>query len=176
MTTKVFEQIYDETHLKLYAFLYAKCPTGEDAADLLQETYLEYIKADRRHGAEYIKEPIAFLTQIAKKKLAKVYGNRRIVPLSLEEEYDDGVPLADTLFDKNETEWTTLTKAQAEQIWRFLEKKGPVTLKIFTLFYRGGYKIKEIAEIMELSESQVKNKLYRTLRELRETYAKEESI
>ena len=31
-------------------------------------------------------------------------------------------------------------------------------------------------EIMELSESQVKNKLYRTLRELRETYAKEESI
>lgn len=116
------------------------------------------------------------MTQIAKKKLAKVYGNRRIVPLSLEEEYDDGVSLADTLVDESETEWSALTSAQAEQIWRFLERKGPVTLRIFTLFYRGNYKIKEIAEIMELSESQVKNKLYRTLRELRETYAKEESI
>lgn len=174
MTTKAFEQIYDETHLKLYAFLYAKCPTAEDAADLLQETYLEYIKADRQHGAEYVKEPIAFLIQIAKKKLAKVYGNRKIIPLSLDEEIDYGGSLTDTLID--ETEWTALTKAQAEQIWRFLEKKGPVTLKIFTLFYRGGYKIKEIAEIMELSESQVKNKLYRTLKELRETYAKEEFI
>ena len=123
MTTKAFEQIYEETHLKLYAFLYAKCPTGEDAADLLQETYLEYIKADRRHGAEYIKEPIAFLTQIAKKKLAKVYGDKRIIPLSLEEEYDDGGSLADSLVDENETEWTALTSAQAEQIWRFFGKK-----------------------------------------------------
>ena len=176
MTTKAFEQIYEETHLKLYAFLYAKCPTAEDAADLLQETYLEYIKADRRHGPGYIEEPVAFLTWIAKKKLAKAYGNRKIIPLSLDEEIDCGGSLADTLIDETNTEWTALTKAQAEQIWRFLEKKGPVTLKIFTLFYRGGYKIKEIAEIMELSESQVKNKLYRTLKELRETYAKEESI
>jgi RNA polymerase sigma-70 factor (ECF subfamily) len=51
---------------------------------------------------------------------------------------------------------------------KLLEKKNEVIRKIFYLFYEENLTINVIAQTLHLTESNVKNKLYRTLKELKE--------
>jgi RNA polymerase sigma-70 factor (ECF subfamily) len=50
---------------------------------------------------------------------------------------------------------------------QFLTTKPEDVQKIFYLMYDVGLSISEIAQALSISESNVKNKLYRTLKELR---------
>ena len=52
--------------------------------------------------------------------------------------------------------------------WNFLKKKKIVIGKIFYLYYYADMSIKKISESLDLTESNVKHYLYRTLNELKE--------
>jgi RNA polymerase sigma-70 factor (ECF subfamily) len=54
-----------------------------------------------------------------------------------------------------------------DEIRRFIEQKPQDVKKVFYLFYDAGHSIPEIAQLLSMSESNVKHKLYRTLKELR---------
>ena len=52
-------------------------------------------------------------------------------------------------------------------VWNYLKNKKVIIFKIFYLYYYDGLSIKDIAEELNLSVSNVKHYLYRTLNELK---------
>ena len=66
-----------------------------------------------------------------------------------------------------------ITKENVKEIWEYVNKKDVLIAKIFYLYYVCDLKIYEIAEELNLTESTVKHKLYRTLDELKSKYRKD---
>lgn len=60
-----------------------------------------------------------------------------------------------------------MDKFDTELVWKYLKKKNNNIAKIIYLYYYEDFTIKEIANSLNLTESNVKNYIYRTLKELR---------
>lgn len=58
-------------------------------------------------------------------------------------------------------------------MWDFLKNKNVVIGKVFYLYYELDMTIKEISKELNISESNIKHYLYRTLKELKDTFSKE---
>ena len=58
-------------------------------------------------------------------------------------------------------------------MWEYLKNKDISIAKIFYLHYTMDMKIADIAKALEMGESNVKNYLYRTLKELKNIFGKE---
>ena len=63
-----FNELYDTTHEKIFAYIIVECGNTEDVADIFQKTYTEIVRVIRKHGIEYFKKPEAFVMQVAKKE------------------------------------------------------------------------------------------------------------
>lgn len=57
-------------------------------------------------------------------------------------------------------------KFDTDMVWDYLKKKPVVIFKIVYLYYYEGINLKEISECLNIPLSNVKNYLYRTLKEL----------
>lgn len=60
-----------------------------------------------------------------------------------------------------------IKKEDLRFVWEFLKKKNIVIFKIFYLYYYDDMSIKDISKELNMNESNVKNYLYRTLKELK---------
>ena len=105
---------------------------------------------------------------IAKKKLQKHYGllyKFKIVPIYTkpeEQEYEAEIP------SNMDVEADTIKKLNAEEVWKYIKKKNINVIKVFYLYYCLELKISQIAIELNLSESNVKNLLYRTIKDIKE--------
>ena len=92
-------------------------------------------------------------------------------PEVYEDRSEDGI-LAETE-DIEALSVEEVTEDRAVIAWtdRYLSSRGDEVRKIFHLYYRFGICIPEIARMLDHTESYVKNKLYRSLKEMR-TYWK----
>lgn len=162
-----FRQLYAQTYRLAAALITARCRQTADIGDLLQEVYLELYRLLQRRGPDYIREPEAMIRRLVRQQLFRYYrtlsGRREvyampdedngeiepedIAALSVEEIAEDHVILA----------WTD----------RYLSEKGELYRKIFHLYYRYGQSVPEIAQLLGRTEGDIKNKLYRTLKEIR---------
>lgn len=164
----LFNKIYQETSRMVLIYITGKCGKTEDIEDIFQETYMEVLKVLQRKGSDYIKNPGAFVMQIAKRKIYHHYTLLERLkihfPVKSEEEMQ-------TLIEETQLELSTeelvIKKASLEQAGKILKAKDEVTKKIFYLYYGMNVTIPEISQMLSLTESNVKNKLYRTIRELR---------
>lgn len=168
-----FDELYDATYKKVLAYIIAKCGKTEDVADIYQETYTEVVNVILRHGAAYIKNPEAFVMQIAKRKVYRHYTmlqrlHKFVETCDFEEFHPEHIDNDKISFDE-----ILMTKLTVDMAIAYLAKKDEITKKIFYLYYYMDKSMKEIAELFSLKESNVKNKLYRTLKELREYLLKE---
>lgn len=159
---KNFEEIYQQTYQETLKYIISHCHNLQDVNDLIQETYVEFYKKLKRHNQIEVEGQQAFLIGIAKNIMKKYYRfhyqkQSKIVQLEEIKELDEKIDL----------ELQFITKENVEQIWRILEKKDVKIAKIFYLYYGLDMKIKEIAGKLNLTESAVKNYLYRTINELR---------
>jgi DNA-directed RNA polymerase specialized sigma24 family protein len=64
-------------------------------------------------------------------------------------------------------------KLEAEEIWKYLKKKRVEVVKVFYLYFYLDFKISEIAHILNMSDSKVKNILYRNIKEMKERINKD---
>ena len=70
-TEEIFRQIYDQTYRRTAAYITAKARQTADAADLIQQVYLELYDILRRRGASYIKNADAIMTRLTQQALAR---------------------------------------------------------------------------------------------------------
>jgi RNA polymerase sigma-70 factor (ECF subfamily) len=174
--TARFNEIYDSTNKKALAFIAAKCGNMEDVNDILQETYMELYDTILKKGVDYIENDEAFVIQIAKRKVQKHYSftQRMKAQLSL-----SVVTAAEEMemieYDDMDLEESVCTSELAAEIEGLLAKKPLDVRKIFFLRFSLELTLAEIAELIGMSESQVKNKLYRTINEIRTYYREGET-
>lgn len=174
---KYFNQIYEQTRKDTLALITAKCGNLEDIQDIFQDTYAEIYSIISKKGVDYIEFPKAFTERIAGQKIYRYYRwvdrmkERFVIK---KEEEGETLDLADLAVDTFEIEEWMDEKEAKRKIESFLAKKSSEVQKIFYLFYYMDKTIEEIAGLMEISPSNVKNKIYRTIKEMRKLYQKEE--
>ena len=169
--TSRFNEIYDSTYKVVLSFITARCKNTADINNIAQETYLELYKLLSKRGVNYVQNDCAITLRIAKHKLYRYYTLMEKLRLfvSLTPENGDGGEISPADFEAEVSglEEITVNKIMLEEARQFLRKKPELVKKVFNLFYDAGLTIPEIAKALSMSESNVKHKLYRTLKELR---------
>ncbi|MDR0248339.1 MAG: sigma-70 family RNA polymerase sigma factor [Oscillospiraceae bacterium] len=174
--TSQFNEIYDSTYKAVLSYITARCKNAADIGDIAQETYMELYGLLCKRGADYVRNGHAITLKIAKRKLYRHYTLaeklRRFVPLTVTDERGDEVSLADLEAEEESAsmEEMVVNQIMLEEARRFLRQKPDDVKKVFNLYYDAELTIAEIAQALQMSESNVKHKLYRTLKELRELF------
>jgi len=170
-TASRFDEIYDSTNKAVLTYITAKCRYTADINDIFQETYVEFYGVLIKCKADYIKNEKAFVLKIAKRKIAKYYSLmeklRIFISLTPIDENDDEVDLSYFEADSILMEDYVVNQVMLETAWQYINTKAEIVQKVFYLMFNVGLTIPEIAKALSMSESNVKNKLYRTLKELR---------
>ena len=169
--TSRFNEIYHSTSKAVLAFITAKCGRTADIRDIFQDTYLELCRLLNRRGAGYVTNEMALVMRIAKRKIARYYTLaerlKNFVSPIAEDENGEEINLTELAADAFLTEDFAINQVLLDTAKEFIRQKPESVKKVFYLFYDVGLTIPEIARALSISESGVKNKLYRTLKELR---------
>lgn len=165
---EILRNIYDETYDDILRYIISKCNNIEDVQDIIQNVYFNFYKAIQKRE---ILEPKRYLIRIARNEIYKTYGL-----LSLAK---NNIPVFSLGFEKTEKEFDSSTLSFKEnydsslicdEIYDYLQKNDELTFKIFLLHFKCDMKIKDISTKLKIKESTVKNRLYRTLKELKTTF------
>ena len=175
-----FNKIYGESHKAVITQITAKCCNTEDINDIFQETYAELYNVIDSKGIDYIRNPEAFLRKIVKQKIYKHYSAAQRLKMHISiiqvnkngEEFD----ISDTVIDEISLEESYILDEKIDEIRKFLKKKSVLTQKIFHLFYSLDKTIPEISQLLGVSQSNIKNHIYRTIKEVREEFTEGEKV
>lgn len=160
LLTKIYNATYDD----VLRYVTSKCRNYDDIGDLLQNIYLNLYRALK--NKKDIKDEKKYLIRIARNEIYKHYGilkmahnyipifsandeesfNKFQEDLKIESNYDEGI--------------------LCKEIWNYLKQRDMLTFKIFLLFFINDLKIKDIGTALNVSESTVKNRLYRTMNKI----------
>ena len=166
-----FDEIYDSTRKDVLTFITARSGRTADVADIFQETYMELYKILVNRGVDYVTHEKALVMRIAKRKIAKHYSLlerlKIFVSMTFVNEDEEEVNLLELEADDFSTDEFAVNNIMLENARQFIKSKPDDVRKVFYLMYDVGLTIPEIAQALSMSESNVKNKLYRTLKELR---------
>ena len=169
--TSRFNAIYNSTSKAVLAFVTAKCRNTADIQDVVQETYVELYQLLIKRGVGYIKNDKAMVLHIAKQKLSRHYTLmerlRIFRPMTVTNDDGNEVALSDLEADSFLTDDFVTNQIIMDDVRRLVQRKPQDVKKVFYLFYDVGQSIPEISKALSMSESNVKHKLYRTLKELR---------
>ena len=165
---KKFNNIYEETYSDVLKYVIIKCHNINDANDIIQDTYLEFWKILNKKNIEESNIK-SYLIGIAINKIKKHYTLiDRIRTISIFNDKEISIKSninIENLIIKN-NDWSL--------IWEYIKnKKNQDIPKIFYLYYKLELSIKEISKELNVTESYVKNLIYRTLKELSTTFGKE---
>ena len=169
--TSYFNEIYDSTNKAILSYITAKCGHPDDVCDIFQETYMELYKYIQRKGVSQIINGGGLVHKIAKRRLIRYYDNKTRRPKTISLTVTDGdgqeTEILELEADRFLTEDIAVNATMIEDALKLLKQKPADTQKVFHLFYYLDVPISAIAKQLKLSESNVKNKIYRTLNEIR---------
>jgi len=169
--TELFNRLYDDTFSEMRRYVAVRCTDTAYIQDILQETYLDYYRLILRKGAGYAENNRAVLYKIAKRKIYRYYSLKEkkkiFIPMSIPD--GDSEETEITLSDPNSNfEDAVISKVESDRIWDIISTYPADTRKILYLFFYENMSHTEIADELHLNLSTVKNKLYRTIREISE--------
>ncbi len=168
---KNFEEIYNKTYNDVLKYIVCKCFNIDDVNDIIQEVYIDVYK--KVINNDNILDVQKYIMAIAKNKVRKHYRlSYKLKDIFVFNKKSD-LEIIDTVADKVDIEKIVLDKSDTEFIWQFLKKKKLIVQKIFYLYYGLDFTIKEISLKLGISESNVKNYLYRNIKELQEILGKD---
>lgn len=167
-----FEEIYQSTYKRTLKYIICKCTNIEDVNDLIQETYVELYQNLKKRNLK-IENMEAYIIGIAHNRIRKYYGKKqrnKVISIPFNEEISENEK---ELQSDINLERDIVTKENVQKVWDYLKNKNRIIAKIFYLYYGMDCKISDIARELEMTESNVKNNLYRTLKELKKIFGKE---
>lgn len=148
-----FDVVYNESYKDISRYVVLNANNISDVKDILQNIYLEvYKNIDKVSDKNYV-------FGIAKNVLKKYYRFKFL--------RKDDTEITDNIKSNINLEKTVMDKFDTKLVWKYLKKKNNNIAKIIYLYYYEDFTIKEIANSLNLTESNVKNYIYRTLKELR---------
>lgn len=166
---EAFTEIYDKYIKKIYRFIIFRVPGKEQAEDITQEVFmglLEYLKKTE----VYIESVQALVYKIARNKIASYYEkNKQVKNVELFQESlsDNNVDVENLLISAIDLETEIDQKNNIELIitelnsWENQEFKEIITLRFIEQLSH-----KEIAEILNKTENNIRVIAHRALKEL----------
>ena len=163
-----FNDIYNKTYNLVVKYVVCKCNNIDDVNDIIQDIYIALYKQLLKNND--IEDINNYVIGIAKNKINKYYGLLyKIKTISLFSKINN-IELKDNIIDNIDIEKVIIDKDNLEEKWQDLKNKNIIIFNIFYLYYVESLTIKEISNHLNINESTVKNYLYRTLKELKNTY------
>lgn len=163
-----FIKIYNDTYNDVLKYVVAKCNDANDIKDLMQNIYLSFFKSLNKNS--FIKNNKKYLITIAKHELFKYYGilksARSMIPVFSEIDDEDYTYLERDMGIKD----MACDSLICSEIWEYIKTFDLLTFKIFVLYFNHDMKIIDISKTLKTNESMVKNRLYRTLKKIREEF------
>jgi len=155
---KAFRALYDAYFNHLSAFVFKLCKSTETTEEIIQDVFVKLWVG--RHSLSQMDSPEAYIFSMARNKtidyLRRLVRNTHLMEL-----------LTEQLTDSNGIE----EQLNAKELWDLIEEalSGLSEQKktIFRLSKEEGLSHDQIAEVMHLSKSTVKNHLSETLRHIR---------
>ena len=171
---EIFNRIYDNTYSDILKYIIIKCHNINDSNDIIQEVYFELWKILNKRDIDESNIK-SFLIGISINKIKKHYTLvQRFKTISIFNKSDKDIELIDSLKDSIDLEDLVIRSDEWDFIWNYIKsKKNQNIPKIFYLYYVLDLTIKDISKELIVSESYVKNVIYRTLDELRSLFGKE---
>lgn len=154
-----YEKIVAENIDFVYRVSLCYCKNQRDAEDVVQNTFLKLIQSKQEFtDDEHIRKWLVRVAVNECKNMWKSYWNRNVISL-------------DTLeYEQEETR----TEEQQELLQAVMEL-APKYRIVVHLYYYEGYHVKEIADMLHLSESNVQIRLMRARKKLKDLL-EEESV
>lgn len=166
-----FEKIYNDTYNRTLKYIVVKCNNIEDVNDIMQDTYLELLNKIKRNKLEKVENIENYILGIASNIIKRHYTKKKKENIISYDDEENSVELL--ISDDFDLEENIITKENVDKIWNYIKGKELIIIKIFYLYYGLGLKISEIAQELEIGESNIKNKIYRTLKELKKYLGEE---
>jgi len=171
-----FEQLFARYHPQLLDFLYGMTRDRDLAADLAQETFLRAYAAESDLAT--IAAPQAWLYRIATNTAINATRRRRRydwLPLSRVEpdaggNSSDRWPLPPPTYLPYED--VAATVAERDAVWSVLAELPPRWRAVLLLQTVGGFAVGEIAELLHLSDANVRKLLFRAKERFRQVHAR----
>ncbi|MEL7119644.1 MAG: RNA polymerase sigma-70 factor [Bacteroidota bacterium] len=154
---KIFRQIYDEYHHKVYFFAYKRLKDKQIAEDLVQSVFLKIWEHQTALKQGKINE--AFLLATARNLLIDMHRKKVFDTVSLTIQSDAQ--------DMSEEENDISTEDKMKYVQSAIEELPERRRRIFLLSRQQGLTYKEIAEEMSISPKTVENQISRALKSLR---------
>jgi len=168
-TEEDFKDIYDKTYDNILKVIILKSNV-DDANDIIQEVYIELLNKLKKEKSIEIENVDGYVFGITKNVLKRFYKNinldKNIFVYNMEENEID-------FKDDYSLEEDFINESNISLIWDEIKKMEEVTQKIFYLHYVLDLKISDIAKEMNINESTIKTKIYRSLKQLKEKVMKE---
>lgn len=157
-----FNKIYNDTYEDVVKYVVCRCKKIDDVSDIVQNIYLEVLKSLKNKDINK-----NYIIGISNHKIKDYYRFRyRKKEISIEEPDQNNITLYEKIPSNIDIVNNYITNNDIDKVWAYLNKKSIIISRIFYLYYYMGYKIKEISQILNISEINVKHYLYRTLNEL----------
>ncbi len=156
-----FTQLVATYQTRLYSYLLARCQNSFDADDVLQETFISAFKYLKSYNAQW--QFSTWLFTIARRILSqlKITYHRTLEAITGKEPVINEDPF---VIDQN-------------NIWALIKQDiKPASYDVLWFFYMEQLSIKEIAHIMNKSQSWVKTNLHRSKMKLSNNTALEDML
>ncbi|MEG0295180.1 MAG: sigma-70 family RNA polymerase sigma factor [Clostridium sp.] len=168
-------EIYEETNKEVLRYVTTKCKSPNDIDDLMQNIYFSFYKRLKKKGDMY-EGNIKYLITIARHEVFKLYGilkmSQDLIPVFSKHNDDEYVSIENEI----KTEDVSYNVVLCNEVWEYLKRQDILTFKVFVLYFNNDMKIKDISNELKVSESTVKNRLYRTIKEIRNNYSCESEV
>ena len=153
----MIKQLYHQYGKELFLYLYSMCQQKELAEDLLQETFLKAILA----LPESHTNMRAWLYKVARNLFYNLYKrNRREI---CDEEYLKKI----SKLEVDEFLEEYISKQETRILYTAIQKLSPVKREVLELQYFGQMPLKEIANVLQLSQENVRVLSHRAKKDLK---------
>lgn len=153
----MIKQLYHQYGKEWFLYLYSMCQQKELAEDLLQETFLKAILA----LPEYHTNMRAWLYKVARNLFYNLYKrNRREI---CDEEYLKKI----SKLEVDEFLEEYISKQETRILYTAMQKLSPVKREVLELQYFGQMPLKEIANVLQLSQENVRVLSHRAKKDLK---------
>jgi len=152
-----FQELVNRWEPRLYYYLRRIVENENDVWDVLQETWLAVFQNIRK-----LQDPLKFsawLYQISHNKAVNLFRKENKYAQITDEQMADYCESNTTI---------SAVKEQAELVHKVLEKLKLAHREVLTLYFLEGFSIKEMAQIIGVSEGTVKSRLYYAKHKLHE--------
>jgi len=165
---KRFDEMYGSTYNYVLKFVISKCDNLDNIEDIMQNIYVKlYLTIEK--NSFYVDNPRGFLIKLAKNELFNYYSLKnklKVIACSSLEGNDKNY--IEEIVDENiNIEADFVNRFNNEIIWNEIQKENLTSKKILALHFLEDMKLLEIAEVLNLPESTVKSKMYRSLKKIK---------